>query len=133
MTTLPWLEQAACRNHPPDLFIPERATPRLTQLAKTICNECPVQTDCLNYALQLQLHGDLQGIFGGLTTRERRKLLNITPQPPKKRPQRHGTLYSYRKLKCRCTQCRTIHTQTITRQRQTRRNAPRHISDTPNP
>ena len=38
--------------------------------AKAICNACPVQMACLEYALQ----NNTAGIWGGLTERERRRL-----------------------------------------------------------
>jgi WhiB family redox-sensing transcriptional regulator len=128
MNTPKWMQHAACRNHPASLFIPERATPKLTAQAKAICNTCPVLDQCRQYALELHAHGQLDGIFAGMTPKERRTQLRITPHQVKPKEQNHGTLYSYRQLRCRCHLCRQAHTDTIRRQRETRRNAPRHIS-----
>lgn len=44
---------------------------RETQNAKRLCKTCPVQNECLAYALA---NAELQGIWGGLTPRERTKL-----------------------------------------------------------
>lgn len=129
METPKWMADAACQHHPIEIFVPEYNSKTAITQAKQICDTCPVKQQCLDYALDLQTHGDLQGIFGGTTTRERRRMLGTKPQPPQPRPQRHGTLYGYRKLKCRCTQCRAAHAQTITRQRQTRRNTTRRVSE----
>lgn len=42
------------------------------QTARAICAECPVQQECLEYALT---HHEIFGVWGGRTERERRKLL----------------------------------------------------------
>lgn len=44
-----------------------------TDMAKEICNECPVMVECLNYAL----HHESYGIWGGLTERERQTMRRI--------------------------------------------------------
>ena len=44
-----------------------------TDMAKNICNECPVMVECLNYAL----HHESYGIWGGLTERERQTMRRI--------------------------------------------------------
>jgi WhiB family transcriptional regulator, redox-sensing transcriptional regulator len=38
---------------------------------KELCNKCPVQTECLVFALKRNEH---YGVWGGLTTRERKLL-----------------------------------------------------------
>lgn len=63
---------AACAGLDPDLFHPgrgENATP-----AKTVCRACPVQADCLAWALANHEH---HGIWGGRSERERRRLLEV--------------------------------------------------------
>ena len=42
-----------------------------TREAKIICGRCPVQTECLNYALEFN---EKHGVWGGTTERERRKI-----------------------------------------------------------
>ena len=44
---------------------------REVQNVKKLCQECPVQKECLTYALA---NPDLHGIWGGLTPKERLKL-----------------------------------------------------------
>jgi WhiB family redox-sensing transcriptional regulator len=61
--------QAACRGKDPNLWFPEQGTP--AGEAKTICHTCPAQEECLDYALA---HPWLQGIWGGLNAKERRRL-----------------------------------------------------------
>lgn len=78
-----WRTQALCAQTDPDLWFDESTSPhpnapqrQRETLAKSICQTCPVQTQCLNDALQ---HGDDYGIWGGLTTTERRHLQQSRP------------------------------------------------------
>ncbi len=69
-----WRHRAACRDEDPELFFPVSDVgpgARQAQQAKSVCARCPVQTECLNYAVDNGLH---EGIFGGTTERERRHL-----------------------------------------------------------
>ena len=64
----------ACEQSDPEAFYPprgEHATIQ-TRLAKELCKACPVKTECLNYAL---IAREPYGIWGGLTTEDREKLL----------------------------------------------------------
>lgn len=93
-----WKSRAACRNHPrPDIFYPpparaddeaddvdlsqvnrnkrERRRRIIVAEAKSVCNRCPVRArqlggtgECLDFADAI---GDYNGIWGGLTARER--------------------------------------------------------------
>lgn len=45
--------------------------------AKLICNGCPLRTDCLAEALDNRIEF---GVWGGMTERERRKLLRDHPE-----------------------------------------------------
>ncbi|MEV7275189.1 WhiB family transcriptional regulator [Streptomyces bacillaris] len=69
-----WRHFAACAESEPDLFFPLGTTgPALLQVmeAKTVCGTCPVQPDCLQWALG----NDVQdGVWGGLSEDERRAL-----------------------------------------------------------
>ncbi len=73
-----WQIDAACRGPESTLFFPptypERKDERegREQRAKSICIECPVRAECLDYALQIR---EPHGIWGGLTEAERRVLL----------------------------------------------------------
>lgn len=66
-----WFAQAACRDHPPELWFPEKG--HNATAAKAICAVCPVAEECLTFALD-ELDGDRAfcfGIFGGLGPQER--------------------------------------------------------------
>src|SRR5215470_19160422 len=66
-----WRSLAACRSADPDLFFPISSTGQsIAQVAeaKAICAGCPVQRECLAFALRThQVHG----IWGGLSEQER--------------------------------------------------------------
>lgn len=65
----PWMRLAACRSMDTEEFYP----PRGGDLAgpRAVCAECPVQNECLNYAIE---NGDHFGIWGGLSDKQRRKV-----------------------------------------------------------
>jgi len=71
-----WEGAAACRGADADLFFAPGATHE--QRAKSVCRECPVRWECLAYALRNRVE---HGVWGGLTDRERRRLLN-RQRPP---------------------------------------------------
>ena len=70
-----WQRRAACRGPESILFfaptMPEARQEREAReaRAKAICGECPVQRDCLDYALSIR---EPHGIWGGLNEIERR-------------------------------------------------------------
>ena len=69
-----WRKDAACRDTSPDLFFPVGTTGQaLIQIAQaqTVCAKCPVQDECLQFALATNQDS---GIWGGTTEEERRKL-----------------------------------------------------------
>ncbi len=69
-----WRRDAICRDTDPDLFFPVGTTgAALVQIdqAKAVCRICPVQVDCLQYAL---ITNQDSGIWGGTSEEERRKL-----------------------------------------------------------
>ena len=66
-----WRLGAACRSADPDLFFPVSSTGKsLEQVAqaKAICARCPVQRECLAFAMRTR---QFHGIWGGLTEQER--------------------------------------------------------------
>lgn len=76
--TLDWHDQAACSGQPIEVFfiqqtpgITQQQRARLEQPAKTICSTCPVQPDCLEWAVLAKVQF---GIFGGLNPTERKQL-----------------------------------------------------------
>ncbi|NED11333.1 MULTISPECIES: WhiB family transcriptional regulator [unclassified Streptomyces] len=69
-----WRMHAACRDEDPDLFFPIGSTgPALVQAeeAKAVCRRCPVQEECLRWALE---NNQDSGVWGGLGENERRAL-----------------------------------------------------------
>lgn len=68
-----WQERGACRTANPSLFFaPDHESNHQRRFretaAKAICAHCPVRAVCRSYALQT---GELYGIWGGTTERER--------------------------------------------------------------
>ena len=68
-----WLERAACDGLDPAIFFPDKSGQGNLQASKArkVCNMCPVQEECLKYALD---NNEKWGIWGGKTEKERRKL-----------------------------------------------------------
>jgi len=64
-----WKREAICVGLDPDIFFPEPGAS--LQLAQAICARCPVQADCLEYAMKHHIHW---GIWGGVSERGRRTL-----------------------------------------------------------
>lgn len=67
-----WWEKAACVGASLDLFFPRGGDRATVKAAKAYCEECPVIFDCLQDSLTSGLRWE--GIRGGLTETERRKL-----------------------------------------------------------
>ena len=66
-----WHDQAACAGKPQEWFFPQRGDD--VRPAKAVCASCPVNAECLAWALE-QDTTTLQGIWGGTSMRERRQL-----------------------------------------------------------
>lgn len=73
-----WDVEARCRGGDASLFFgPERFEPKRERLAretaaKEICKGCPALQPCRDYALQSE---EAFGVWGGLTGKERERLL----------------------------------------------------------
>jgi hypothetical protein len=70
-----WLSEAACRKEEiveADLFFATRRV--FAREAIKICEKCPVQEKCLNYALRVPHSEDYYGVMGATTRIERKKL-----------------------------------------------------------
>lgn len=81
---------------PADSFI---VIKEATAEAKAICARCPVQVECLEYALE---NREQYGVWGGTTRDERKAMLRARPNPPAE--DRHGTRNCY-VSGCRCSEC----------------------------
>ncbi len=69
-----WRDRSICRDTDPDLFFPVGTTGQaLLQIerAKEVCGECPVSSECLEYALETNQDS---GIWGGLDEEQRRAI-----------------------------------------------------------
>ncbi len=66
-----WRTQAACIGHG-DLFFEDRMR-TVVKKAKQLCAVCAVKQECLDYALR----NNEEGVWGGLTANERRKVKRI--------------------------------------------------------
>jgi len=72
--TAPWRLAAACRFADPELFFPVSATGRSIDqvaLAKSVCAECIVRRQCLEFALATR---EPHGVWGGMTEEERGRI-----------------------------------------------------------
>ena len=69
-----WRSDALCREYPDLHWFGE--THRSVKATKAICAACLVRCECLAYA---QADPSLQGIWGGLTARERNDLRQTAP------------------------------------------------------
>jgi len=64
-----WRTRGVCQNVDPETFFPAPSEPADAAIA--LCRTCAVQGPCLAWALQA---GDLHGVWGGTTARERRAM-----------------------------------------------------------
>ena len=72
-----WMERAACADLPTTrFFLTEGESPAG---AIAVCEQCPVSSDCLAYALK---HRIMDGIWGGTTSQERKRVLRSRPKQP---------------------------------------------------
>jgi WhiB family transcriptional regulator, redox-sensing transcriptional regulator len=67
-----WRKRAACRGIDVEIFYPETDDDEEAEAAKAVCGACPVRQACLEHALA---HREREGIWGGATERERRRIL----------------------------------------------------------
>ena len=72
--TSSWRDLAECRGVDPGIFHPddEDETEFSAEAAKAICMVCPVRESCLEHAISVR---EKHGVWGGLTARERRRLI----------------------------------------------------------
>lgn len=66
----PWAAYASCRSADPELFFGSEE--HQTRQAIKICNGCAVREACLEWALDMRIK---YGVWGGLTERDRRRVL----------------------------------------------------------
>lgn len=73
--------EVPCQNYP-DLFFPERdeANQYLVKTAQKLCQDCPINLICLDYALTA---GETHGIWGGTTGNQRKTIRQRRGLTPK--------------------------------------------------
>ena len=64
-----WMRRAKCRDISPSVFFPSDGVG--VEIAQRICDGCPVQSPCLEYALANHID---HGVWGGASERERRRI-----------------------------------------------------------
>lgn len=69
----PWRRDAACRGADRDLFFPDRGD-KVEPVIEEYCNNCLVRVQCLEYQLAHTTSQTDSGIWGGMSTRQRRAL-----------------------------------------------------------
>ena len=72
MIATTWRKQAACRGLDVEAFYPVTEDDADAAEAKAVCAVCPVRQACLEHALA---HREREGIWGGTTERERRRIV----------------------------------------------------------
>ncbi len=71
-----WYDDAQCIGTSTNIFFSSvgedgEGVPAMVSIAKSICGACMVRAQCLNFAMDTN---EKNGIWGGLTARERRRL-----------------------------------------------------------
>lgn len=64
-----WQESALCAQTDPDIFFPEKGGS--TAPATSICSQCEVRAECLEYAISNDIR---HGIWGGMSDNDRRRI-----------------------------------------------------------
>lgn len=64
-----WMEDALCAQTDPDIFYPEKGGS--TTPATSVCNNCTVRAECLEYAVANDIR---HGIWGGTSDNDRKRM-----------------------------------------------------------
>lgn len=65
-----WMAEGNCAAKPPSLFFPSDGVG--VERAKRVCEDCPVLTQCLEYAIENRID---HGVWGGTSERQRRRII----------------------------------------------------------
>lgn len=68
---LRWADRAACLGEDQEKFFHGQGHGERPDDARALCAACPVREECLDHALT---HNETEGVWGGLTAKERRAL-----------------------------------------------------------
>jgi len=64
-----WMDEANCKGRTYLMFPKEHKDITYIQQARAICEECPVKSKCLEYALEFP-PADMHGVWAGMTSRQ---------------------------------------------------------------
>jgi Transcription factor WhiB len=64
-----WMSEASCKGKTHVMFPKEHKDITYIVDARALCAECPVQPQCLEYALEFPA-ADMHGVWAGLTSRQ---------------------------------------------------------------
>lgn len=76
-----WMADGNCVGLDPERFFPGRGAS--TRPARAVCHGCPVREECLEFAMAT---GEKEGVWGGRSERERRRLRTKRPMAPRRCP-----------------------------------------------
>lgn len=65
-----WMTDGNCAHREPSLFFPSDGVG--VEIAKKVCVDCPVTSQCLEYAIEHRID---HGVWGGCSERERRRII----------------------------------------------------------
>jgi len=82
-----WWERAACRGMDTEIFFYKDT---YATRAKQVCRGCPVRTECLQEALKTEPADHRHGIWGGLSSGERRTLSKKLREQARNRAREQG-------------------------------------------
>ncbi len=114
-----WMEQAECVGL--DIMVPDTA--EQSKQAQAVCVECPVRSECMEYALA---DPGLVGIWGGMTSRERRQERQRRDvKPSQRKPIKHGTDGGYHAHRRHgvlpvCPECSRAHADAVAEHKATK-------------
>ncbi len=97
LKNLIWKEQAACKNKT-NIFFPHSNPHLINKAAIKVCVTCPVQVECLEFALETKPR---EGTWAGLSPSSLYELR----RPKPRNDGRHGNLIMYFGKQCRCLTC----------------------------
>lgn len=72
MNDLDWMNEARCAGKEHRWFFSTGYDGRALPQALELCEGCPVRSDCLDHALELNIR---DGVWGGLTGDQRKRLV----------------------------------------------------------
>lgn len=101
-----WHQNAACRGVSPELMYPGRG--ESIRPAKAVCADCPVQQECLDWALT---NNEKNGVWGNASERERRRMRrNLKPGRPARNTciNGHDKADNWSENRNRCLACQTV-------------------------